>query len=167
MSKRFPRRKLFIDPVVQGAIVIRFLLYWCLCVFVVFATLICQDYLAATLGLFTDGPPGLWLRLGPAALVVMTLTPLLILDLLRTTNRFAGPIVRTRRFVRALAAGERVEPISFRRDDYWRGYADDLNAVLRRIEALDKTLVGKEDAIRSGKTDANSEDADADLVLST
>lgn len=134
------RRRLFVDPEVQGALVARCLVYWCLCLFVVFASLLTPDFIFASLGLVSPTGPGIWVRYSPGLLLAGTLTPMMVLDLLRCTNRFAGPMVRMRRFLRGLANGEEVKPMRFRRGDYWRGYADDLNAVLKRIETLEAKL---------------------------
>ena len=114
----------------------RCLIYWCLALFVVFAALLTPDYAFAVLGLVSAASPGIWLRYAPALVIAIALTALMVIDLLRCTNRFAGPMVRTRRFLRSLAIGEQVEPITFRRGNYWRGYADALNAGLRRIQSL-------------------------------
>ena len=65
--------------------------------------------------------------------------PLVVIDCVRLSNRFAGPLHRLRRDMRRLAAGEIVEPIHFRDDDLWREFADEFNAVARRMELLAQT----------------------------
>ena len=55
--------------------------------------------------------------------------PILLLDVLITSNRFAGPLYRLRRSMRALAAGEHVQPVVFRDGDFWHEIADEFNAV--------------------------------------
>jgi hypothetical protein len=140
MKTKHNRNRLFVDPEVQGALVTRCLVYWCLALFVVFVALLSPDFIFATLGLVSPTGPSVWVRYTPALILAGSLTPLMVLDLLRCTNRFAGPMVRTRRFLRHLANGEVVRPIKFRRGDYWRGYADDLNAVLARIQTLENQV---------------------------
>jgi hypothetical protein len=65
-----------------------------------------------------------------------------------------------------LANGQPVEPISFRRDDYWRGYADELNAVLRRIQLLEKKSYATSEATNTCDSwaDDSAEEANTDLL---
>lgn len=140
MKTKPKRSRLFVDPEVQGALVTRCLVYWCVALFVVFAALLSPDFIFATLGLVSPTGPSIWVRYTPGLILAGAMTPLMVLDLLRCTNKFAGPMVRTRRFLRQLAKGEEVDPIKFRRGDYWRGYADDLNALLRRIQVLESQV---------------------------
>lgn len=137
MQCKRARWRLFVDPEVQGALVTRCLIYWCLCLFVVFIALLSPDFIYAKLGQVSPTRPGIWLRYAPALILAGVMTPLMVLDLLRCTNRFAVPMVRTRRFLRSLANGESVDPIRFRQNDYWRDHADELNAVLRRMQMLE------------------------------
>src|SRR5689334_20199319 len=137
MSAKRARRRLFVDWEVQGALITRFFLYWCICLFTIFVTLIFSDYLYKSFELVGDDS-GFWLRYGPALLLSATLTIPMLLDLLQATNRFAGPMVRTRRFLRAVAKGEKVDPIAFRTNDFWRGYADDLNSILQQSQNTSK-----------------------------
>jgi hypothetical protein len=159
---------LFVDPEVQGAVVVRCLIYWCLTLFVVFVALLSPEYIFAILGLVSPTSPSIWLRYAPGLVIASAMTALMALDLLRCTNRFAGPMVRTRRFLRSLANGESVEPISFRRGDYWRGYADELNAVLRHVQSLEEKISVKAEAEdASSQWDGISvEGKDTDLVHS-
>ena len=46
----------------------------------------------------------------------------------------AGPLVRLRRSMRALARGEHVEPIKFREGDFWQEFAEEFNAVAARVQ---------------------------------
>ncbi len=55
---------------------------------------------------------------------------------MRLSNRFAGPMLRLRRSLRALGRGEYVEPLEFRGADFWQEFADDFNSVLRRVQAV-------------------------------
>ena len=50
------------------------------------------------------------------------------------SHRFAGPVLRLRRSMRQLAQGEHVEPIKFRKGDFWPEFADEFNAVLARVQ---------------------------------
>jgi hypothetical protein len=143
--------------------------------FVVFAALLSPDFVFAQFGLVSQTGPSIWVRYAPGLILAGSLTPLMVLDLLRCTNKFAGPMVRTRRFLRHLAKGDQVEPIKFRRGDYWRGYADDLNAVLKRIRALEAQVkaMSNPDELSEGSLSMHAAHGrqsqaqdDADLVYS-
>lgn len=51
-------------------------------------------------------------------------------DMLRLSNRFAGPVFRMQRELKQIAQGGKPEPIRLRDNDYWHDFADDLNAAL-------------------------------------
>ena len=59
------------------------------------------------------------LRTLPFAIASFVLLPLVIIDIVRLSNRFTGPLLRMRRSMRALAQGEQVEPLKFRDADFW------------------------------------------------
>ncbi|MEX2188232.1 MAG: hypothetical protein WD875_15605 [Pirellulales bacterium] len=166
MPSKRARWRLFVDPEVQGALVTRCLIYWCVCLFVVFFALLSPDFIYARLGLANPTRTDIWYRYAPALVLAGVLTPLMVLDLLRCTNRFVVPMVRTRRFLHSLAQGEPVDPIKFRRSDYWRDYADALNAVLRRMQMLEGNATAAIDAEQESLRwpDESANGADAELV---
>jgi signal transduction histidine kinase len=79
----------------------------------------------------------MWFHYGPALIASILLLPLIVVDIVRMSNRFVGPLVRLRRSMRQLAQGEHVEPITFRDDDFWKEFADEFNAVLARVQGGD------------------------------
>lgn len=131
MSSKFKRKKLWVDPKVQGALLVRVLAYWVSCLLTV-----------ALLGRVTTGVakifPGMddqtWLPYMPAILASAFFLPLVVQDTLRVSNRFVGPMFRLRRSVRQLAAGEKVKKVYFRDGDMWQEFADEFNALLDRLE---------------------------------
>jgi hypothetical protein len=146
MSCKRSRWRVFVDPEVQGALVTRCLIYWCVCLFVVFMALLSPEFIHSKYGTLGATPPGIWLRYAPALVLAGVLTPLMVFDLLRCTNRFAVPMVRTRRLLRSLAIGEPVEPIRFRQNDYWQDYANELNAVVGRMQMLEARFAASTEA---------------------
>ena len=134
------RRQLFVDSTLQGALLTRCVLYWGMCLAAVFASLVCWDALVGPSRLFYAHVEGTWFRYAPALLFVAALTPIMAFDLLRLSNRFAGPMIRMRRTMRDLAQGERVEPVVLRRNDFWREFADEFNAVILRMRKLETDL---------------------------
>ena len=61
------------------------------------------------------------------------LGPLMIYDMLRITNRVAGPIFAMRRQIQALLNGEEGRALKFRNDDYWDKLATEFNALRQEI----------------------------------
>jgi hypothetical protein len=127
------RRQLFVDPKVQGALVLRVLLYWVVCLITITLMLLCWNVLR-TPRMFYTFLDDMWLQYGPALLASFLLLPVVVVDIIRLSNRFAGPLFRLRRCMRALARGEHVEPIRFREGDFWRDFAEEFNAVLARVQ---------------------------------
>ena len=129
------RKRLFVDPQVQGALLYRTFLYWLVSVALMVTMLACWQ-------VFT-GPPQtlaqvfgtLWFSYGPALVVAVLVLPLMLVDVVRISNRFVGPIYRLRGTMRRLARGEQVVPIKFRDGDFWLEVADEFNAVLEMIPA--------------------------------
>lgn len=71
-------------------------------------------------------------RFLPFVIVTMALIPAFVLDTLKLTNRFAGPVSRLRSEIKAAASGQSVKPLHFRSNDYWREIADGFNELIRR-----------------------------------
>ena len=128
------RKRLFVDPKVQGALVGRVILYWVVCLITITLMLICWRIVTGPARPFYTHFDDLWFFHGPAVIASFLLLPLVVVDIVRVSNRFAGPMLRLRRSMRALARGEYVEPLEFRDADYWHEFADDFNAVLKRVQ---------------------------------
>jgi len=134
MSK-FKRKQLWVDPKIQGALIVRVLAYWISCLITV-----------ALLGRVTVGMasifPGLedqtWLPYMPALLASAFFLPLVVQDTLRLSNRFVGPMFRLRRSLRDLADGKKVRKIYFREGDMWQEFADDFNDLVVHFQ-MEKT----------------------------
>ena len=127
------RHQVISDRNLQGTLLAHATIYWFYCLFSV--TLIAVFWIIVTKRpessseLFAQ----LWLNCGPALLGSVVLLPLVLLDCLRLSNRFAGPMVRMQRVLRELAAGERTEAITLRPGDYWVECAESINTVRGRL----------------------------------
>jgi nitrogen fixation/metabolism regulation signal transduction histidine kinase len=78
-----------------------------------------------------------WITHGPFLIVTVFLLPVFVMDSIKLSNRFAGPIYSLRRAIREIAQGQPARKIKFRRRDFWHDLADDYNAMLLRLELLD------------------------------
>lgn len=152
-----PRRRYLVDPQVQKSLLLRACCYWCGCVLAVGLTLLIVKG-------FT-GPPRpfmeffdydwLWQQHGIILFGAAMTLPLVLIDVMLTSNRLAGPIYRMRRSMRALAAGEYVQPIEFRGGDFWHEVAEEFNSVAKYVEQL------KKEARNARSTQADTIEAEA------
>lgn len=133
-GKKKRRQKLFADRKLQGALLVHTSIYWVYCLFSV--TLIAACWI-----LFTQQPETsfdlfgqLWLSCGPALLGSILLLPLVLLDCLRLSNRFAGPMVRFQRAMSELVENGQTAPVKLRDGDYWLKFADDFNIIAEKIK---------------------------------
>ena len=133
-AKKAMRKRLFVDKNVQGALVARVVLYWFFCLITITLMLLCWRILTGPARMFYTHFGDMWFFYGPAAVASLLLLPMVIVDIVRLSNRFVGPLLRLRRSMQALARGEHVEPIQFRDGDFWQDFANDFNAVVQRIE---------------------------------
>lgn len=130
------RKQLFVDPKVQGALAMRAVLYWGASIATMGLMLLCFRIITGPARLFYEHFDEMWFHYGPALAGSVIILPLLVIDVVRLSNRFAGPLVRLRRGMRALARGEDVKPLHFREGDFWQEFADEFNAVAMRLRRL-------------------------------
>ncbi|NLX95828.1 MAG: hypothetical protein GXY83_06600 [Rhodopirellula sp.] len=135
-SKQRPRKQLFVDAKVQGALVLRVVLYWIVCLITITLMLLCWRILTGPARIFYTHFDDMWFHYGPAMVASLVLLPLVIVDVVRLSNRFVGPLFRLRRSMRELARGEAVRPIQFREGDFWKEFGDEFNSVLARMHEL-------------------------------
>lgn len=133
-NSKYVRKHLFIDPKVQGALVVRVALYWVVCLITMTLMLLCWRILTGPARMFYTHFDDMWFFYGPAVVASFLLLPLVIVDIVRLSNRFAGPMLRLRRSMRNLARGEHVHPIKFRDGDFWHDFAEEFNTLAARLQ---------------------------------
>mgnify|MGYP006908324878 CR=1 FL=1 len=158
---RQSRRQYFVNGKVQGALACRIALYWFFCLLTV-ATMT-----AFWLVLF-DRPASagefaarMATQTAPVLLSSVLLLPLVILDSVRHSNRFVGPILRLGRALDRMADGQRVHNIEFRNDDFWYEHAQSFNRLNERVIALEEQLKAAQAASSA------SQDETPELVASS
>lgn len=120
---------MFLDPKVQGSLIVKIVQYWCLCLMTVAFFRYCCH-------LFPLDPSNnalvivkvikeLWLAMLASLLVL----PVVIIDVVRWSNKFAGPAHRLHRALGELAAGHEVGKLTFRTGDFWHDAADAFNSL--------------------------------------
>lgn len=126
------RKRKFVDPTLQGAILLRLVLHWALFVVTAGAFLVFVEMVTSPPG---NAGKSLVSRHGPTLLALIVLAPIFLRDLCNLTNRFAGPMVRLKQAMRDLAEGREVAPLCFREDDFWKDLAYDFNRVVERAQS--------------------------------
>jgi hypothetical protein len=132
------RRRLWVDAKLQGSLLSRATLYWVHCLLSVALFAFLWTMLVQRPATSADLIQSFSKQFGPALVGSLALLPLVLLDCLRVSNRLAGPMMRLRREMKALANGEDARPIQLRRDDFWAEVADDWNRIVTRHGSSDR-----------------------------
>ncbi len=154
--KSFQRKRNLVDQNVQGGLVRRMLFHWLVFLaataltFVVLRAMLGDPRLS--IGERLESHVGDFVLL--AALLV-SLLPAFMLDMIRFSNRFVGPLVRMRSHVRNMADGSEGERICFRKQDFWRDFADDFNALVELVNRQRARIVELEAARSDSSEPAN------------
>jgi hypothetical protein len=94
----------------------------------------------------------LWWTHGPFLLVMVFLLPVFIVDTIKISHRFAGPVYSLRRALREIADGKPPRKLKFRKYDFWHELAEDYNAALSKLNVLeDKQSVETEEPLVGSK----------------
>ncbi len=160
-----PRRRLFVDRQVQGTLLFRIAIYWCFAVLAVCLISLCWRAVVTPLPSFWDffAFKQFFVEHGVVVVASLVLVPLIMLDVVATSNRFVGPLFRMRRSMRALASGQHVDPIHFRDRDFWQDVATEFNLVVDYVDRLEGELA--EAKARTGeKTQSGDETQELEPV---
>jgi hypothetical protein len=134
------RTTFFVDREVQGSLLLRTAVYWLFCLLSVALMLICWAAYNGPPRRFADLATDQIYRYGPALFASLILLPIVLMDVLRVSNRFVGPITRLRGALKTLANGQPAKPLNFRDEDFWRELATDFNQVAARVARADIQL---------------------------
>jgi hypothetical protein len=130
------RRKVFVDANVQGALARRIILHWVCFLIVASLTAFLLQVLANPFRPLAEHARDLWWTHGPFLVVMIFLMPAFVVDTIKVSHRFAGPIFSLRRALREIAEGNPARKLKFRSDDFWHELSDDYNAMLTKVGAL-------------------------------
>ena len=157
MNKKTPRKRVFIDSRIQGSLAVRVVLHWVIYISVCVA--------AMALVIFINDPTlasgevfhYVVKATGPFMLVLTCALPLFIWDAVMVSHRFVGPVFRLRKSIQSAVNEGNIDPIFFRDNDFLNDLADDYNALLRKVDDLQRQVnvyVKKDDGVDA---DASSE----------
>lgn len=132
VDKKAMRKKLYVDEL-QMTIIVRTILQW---YFYMSAIL-----LVVCLGAVWMNPEELAIKyvfksfvyFSPGVIASVILLPLVIYDMLKATNRIAGPVYRLRNEMNKLSSGSRVTALKFRDGDNFQGLAGDFNVIAEQL----------------------------------
>jgi hypothetical protein len=145
------RKKTFVDTQVQGALVRRLILHWVCFFFTASIVAFILQILSNPLIPLKAHLEDLWWTQGPFLLVMVFLLPAFVLDTIKLSHRFAGPIYRLRQTISSIAGGAAPPRLKFRDFDFWQGLADDFNKMIDRLAthptAAVETDESKEDVV--------------------
>lgn len=126
------RKRNFVDFEVQISLLRRLALHWVSFLIVNALALYCWTYLIGGAEEAVGGHMTEFVQIYlPVLVVSLALLPVFLLDAAKLSNRFVGPIIRVRRALAESALGNKVKPLHFRENDFWRSLAEDLNNVLK------------------------------------
>jgi len=135
------RRRVYVDRRVQYQLARRVILHWLgfvvIAIVLAIGTVLFSGHPILPLYQFVQtviAQQGLFLVL------LVALIPAFVYDTIKFSNRFAGPVMRTRRALRAAADGYRVKPLRFRNGDLWPELASEFNRLLERIDTLESRI---------------------------
>lgn len=127
------RKRLWILPAIQGALLGRVIVYWAFCLLAIATLGTClvavQSHPHSSGEMLAMAAAQLGLPLAASCLVL----PIVVMDCLRLSHRFTGPLYRLRDGLQRMAAGETMQPIQLREGDMLRDVADEFNRVVERI----------------------------------
>ncbi len=141
------RKKTFVDPKVQGALVRRLVLHWCAFIAAAAVVAFVLQVLSNPFRSIREHAEQVWWTHGPFLLVLVFLLPVFIVDTIKLSHRFTGPIYRLRQTVRNLAQGGKFTPMKFRDLDFWHGLADDFNLMVDRLSGGKEPTAGSSEAL--------------------
>ncbi len=137
MSQTCQRRLRIIDGRLQGELLRRICLHWTLFFLLSVA-------LTMSLNLLTGDPAKpmanqlvdiVALNFWPF-LTLLALLPFFLVDTIRLSSKFSGPIVRLRRAMEGLVNEGNTKPLVFRDGDFWRSTAEAYNSLVERHTQL-------------------------------
>ena len=123
------RRPTMAAPKTQAALLIRVVAYWLVCLTGVF---LARLFFSDSTGWNSQSAGEVFRDLAPSLFGSMLLLPLALLDMIRVSNRMAGPVLRLKAAMLRVASGKDVSPITFRAGDYCSELAPAFNQIVLR-----------------------------------
>ncbi len=141
MSSEPKRKQNFIDSGVQGGLIRRIFVHWLAFFLVTVLTVMTLKTLLGEPSLtlaerFQDEMGDFTVLL----IIFLAVFPAFMLDTIRFSNRFVGPITRLRRHLNELSQNGETSDISFRNNDFWQAVASEFNEVNGHVRSQQKEI---------------------------
>jgi hypothetical protein len=134
------RVRLWVDPSVQGALVVRVLVYWLACMVLVTLPLALIQAAVRPEQYLHQHYIRLLAEHWPVLAALTVIAPFFIYDTIRFSHQFTGPVYRLRRELERYELGENIFPIEVRKGDFWQDLIDRINSVVERAETAEEKL---------------------------
>jgi methyl-accepting chemotaxis protein len=136
MVKNKFRQSMYIDPTVQGLLVRRVLLHWSCFTTTVLLTLSLIEFSIGDASLTTlEHLQSVVSRHLFFFIVLAAMLPVFLMDMIRVSHRFSGPLLRLRQSLKTVAQGGNFQPIRLREKDFLQDLTDDYNAMMEHLDA--------------------------------
>jgi hypothetical protein len=132
---RLNRRKSYVDVPVQGSLIRRLVLHWLVFLFTMALVAFILNVLSDPFRPFSYHWENLVRTHGPMLIVSVVLLPMFVIDTIKLSHRFAGPVFALRRAMREIIEGRPPRPLRFRANDFWHEVAQDYNSMLSKLGA--------------------------------
>ena len=133
MKPQHQRSQVFIDRPIQGALLLRAVVYWAVCLLTQQLIVFLFVLVTSSADNFHANGAQVWWHIQLSILAALAILPMMLLDILKLSHRWVGPIFRLRAALHALTLGEPVPPIRFREGDFWQDLARDINVVTAEL----------------------------------
>ena len=127
----FKRKKIWIDRF-QTYLSLRLALYFAVYMIAVWAWVVIDRSTAALLEARFGQAAVYWSVVSASVVVFIGL--LFIYDMVRFSHRFAGPLYRFRKCLKAITDGEELALMNLRKDDFLHDLKDEFNEMLKALE---------------------------------
>lgn len=134
------RQQVWIDRHVQGVLVGRVLLYWSGILIYFGLSIGCFHWWQNPEWTLSEHLWAMFEQVLPCLPTLMLLLPLVIFDIVRLSNRFAGPVYRLRKHLVDLSQNSQTTPLHFRDDDYWQQLAEPINLMQQKLLVLEQQV---------------------------
>lgn len=152
---RFKRKQNFVDSSVQGALLRRIFLHWCTFFFVTLVAIVLMQTLlgdpAQTVAERLRFELGEFVFIG---VILLALFPAFMLDTIRFSNRFVGPIVRLRRHIRELGSKQNTDHCTFRDNDFWTEVATEYNTIADLVKSQKEEIASLKQKLQASNAQA-------------
>ena len=151
------RKQKYVDTNVQGALLRRIIFHWLSFFFVTGLTVVLMKSMIGDMNLtFMDNVKNSIGEFSLIGVILLCLFPVFMLDTVRFSNRFVGPIGRLRRHLKELGTERTTQKCSFRDNDFWSEMADEFNKVVDMVEKQDAEIARLKEQLASSGISSRS-----------